>query len=243
MIMGRLWKNPLRDRRSNFGEAGYTLVEVLIALSLVALLSVGLASGVGTGTRVWERVDQRSQLLGEAVVLDDIIRSHLQKAVPVLVDSTLHRSSVFFDGTATQVRFLTTASAGVASRGIFGEEFEIRETASGRMLQVRRAGEPLRQLAQPPATWEVASIPLSNDGLRFEYYGQTENDNQVRWHEDWRERNRLPQLIRLSLGSRRDADGGAHAEFVDIVVRPRMVSATIKAPVQSVSSFFEGGGA
>ena len=42
------------------GERGFTLLELLISMSLLGLLMLGLFGGLRLGARVWEAGDQQS---------------------------------------------------------------------------------------------------------------------------------------------------------------------------------------
>lgn len=95
---------PLHDRR------GMTLLEVLIAISMVALIVVVLASSLRVATRAWEAGERRAQVQQEVRAVVELVTEALAGAHPYRgrLGGGLQRV-VLFQGEPDEVRFVTTA--------------------------------------------------------------------------------------------------------------------------------------
>ncbi|MDH3594369.1 MAG: prepilin-type N-terminal cleavage/methylation domain-containing protein, partial [Rhodospirillales bacterium] len=62
-------------------SGGFTLVELLVALTLLGLIFVALFGGLRFGTRTWETGNQRSEAFAEVEVMQSLLRRQLAQAV------------------------------------------------------------------------------------------------------------------------------------------------------------------
>ncbi len=91
--------------RRIIGDGGFALVEALASLVIVGMISLMLIEGVGTGRRVWERIDTR-QASAEAI---EGAQSALRDRIEQAYLATLfyqNPPAVDFDGKADMVTFL-----------------------------------------------------------------------------------------------------------------------------------------
>ena len=63
-------------------ERGFTLLEMLIAMTLMALLAVGLTSGLRLGVRVWDGADERRLAVQEQQAAYILLRRTLTQLIP-----------------------------------------------------------------------------------------------------------------------------------------------------------------
>jgi general secretion pathway protein J len=65
------------------GEAGFTLLELLAALTVLAVLMAMMFGGLRFGARVWERGDAGLRGLAELQTAAGFIRRQIAQAIPV----------------------------------------------------------------------------------------------------------------------------------------------------------------
>src|SRR5262249_14943391 len=82
------------------GEAGFTLVELLVAFTLLALLVTGLFSGLRVGFKVWQQGNARTEHDQHAIVAQNFLRQVIGDAYPFFVGEDPTRGRVDFSGTA-----------------------------------------------------------------------------------------------------------------------------------------------
>jgi general secretion pathway protein J len=185
-----------QDRDDN-SEAGFTLLETLVALALTGLVLSALATLTAQFLPNWNRgIDriQRSELIGISMqrIAADLAAAEF---IPAGSDE---KKKPLFEGTPLSVTFVRTAIGPNAGIGL--DVVRISETTDrGRLVTVRtRTGfTPLPQGASPSQQLHLADpVVLLRAPLRlsFAYAGP----DKV-FHDDWHDAEKLPVAIRLTV--------------------------------------------
>jgi general secretion pathway protein J len=184
----------IRDRPGT--EAGFTLIEALVALALTGLLLSTLATLTAQWLPVWNRgLDriQNNELISMAM---QRICADLSAAEYVPPDRE-HKKPLF-DGSALSVTFVRTALGPNAGIGL--DIVRIGETADkGRLATVRTrapfapfpAGASLSEQIHATDPVVLLHAPLR---LSFAYAGP----DRI-FHDDWHDEEKLPATIMLTL--------------------------------------------
>ena len=103
-------------------RAGVTLIEVLIAVSLLSVLSVGILMALRVGMNALDKADRKLMDNRRAVGAMRILEQQLAGFIPVIAvggptDAAGFRVP-FFEGRARSMRFVSTYSLGEAERGL-----------------------------------------------------------------------------------------------------------------------------
>lgn len=174
--------------------AGFTLIEMVIAVSLTAVIALLAYSGLNLGSMGWSRAAQVTAGSDEARVAWSFVRSRLSEARPLRgVDDDEGR--VEFEGRPDRLRFVAPAPRQrAAPGGLYAYVLEVRDGALwldwGLYLPDRDelALEPPRRLV---------------DGVEsrrgFAYFGARREGEDPRWHERWDRPDALPGLVRIEL--------------------------------------------
>lgn len=200
-------------------QDGYTLLEMLVALSLTGFLSTALFANVGLGARVWDKVEDRSQQAAAENVLDKVVRRHIELAVPVGLTAGATRQQIFFEGRSRNLRFFTEASAGAMPPGIYGVEFQISGDQDNKALLVRRARVAIGGFHEDQyVAWDESRLMLAGREVDMAYYGHLDGDGEAEWHREWSSQRALPDLVRLSFGNGEEAKTILIAPVLDFSV-------------------------
>jgi general secretion pathway protein J len=179
---------------------GFTLVELLVALTLFALLSVLLFGGLRFGMRATESGTARLDFTDEIATASGFLRSQLADAQPLEKDDGAGRKSVAFEGEADSLEFVALPPAFLAGGGWYTIHLGV-ERADGHDLLVVRW-----RLVRQDQTSEAVSQPQDSvllDRVRtveFGYFGVLVDGDLPSWHAQWRDANLLPALVRLRVG-------------------------------------------
>lgn len=89
---------------------GFTLIEILIALSILGIIAVAISSKIGTGGDVWETESEHTELMQNAIVGLDKITRELKQAYEITAISGPGNTNGFVnfkyvDGTSNSFRF------------------------------------------------------------------------------------------------------------------------------------------
>jgi len=111
-----------RARDPRHRQSGLTLIEVLIAVTLVGLLMVAISTSLGIGLRAMERANGRLELNRRVVRTQQILEQQILNLTPaiaacVLEDERQPRAIPFFQGEPLAMRFVSTYSLRDGDRG------------------------------------------------------------------------------------------------------------------------------
>jgi len=171
-------------------EAGFTLIEVAVALALSALVSLILLQGIRLAVTGFERHTRAAERLDARQSLDALLRRVLGSAIMV---SRIAGSD--FVGRPDAVEFLGAADD--AGPGLYRIDLGIDPARRGRPLVLRR------RLAAPDGDpREAASIVATQvRTFRLAYFGSDAGDAAPAWHDSWQHLANLPLMVRVILDS------------------------------------------
>jgi general secretion pathway protein J len=181
------------DRR-RAGEAGFTLVEMIVALALFSLLSVLLFNNVGFGVRAWRSGSARSDELQRSVVAQQLLRRLLGNSYPMIVADNAPQPRVDFDGTRDTVEFLSDAPIVSGDAGRFRFKLFVNRTRERTDLVMTAAPE-LAGTEDASATRTVVVSDL--DHVELAYFGAPAPGTSAQWNDSWQKQSDMPSLLRL----------------------------------------------
>ena len=189
-------------------EAGFTLLEVLVALTVLGFLMLGLTQGVRFGLLAWDRQSRLIATRGELDAIDRVLRRLIEH-----MDPGTQRDPPRIIGTARGLEFATDLGPAAGPLGAREADAALLVEGGRLLLRWRPRLHGLRSGPPPPPT--ETELLRGVEALELAYWGPA-GDGPAAWRPEWRERG-LPQLVRLRL---RFGDGAAR-QWPDIVVAPR----------------------
>lgn len=174
---------------------GFTLLELLITLTILTML-VGVIFGcLHIGIRAWEKGEEVVEGNQEMRILLDLIPQQIRSLYPYKFKEG-DIESLAFKGDSDSIRFISTL--GATSRGTAGLALVsyFVDPSHGLMLCEKRIFK--REMFENEWDMKEDGIPLSSliSGIAFEYQGE-EGD----WSREWdaNEEGAFPYVIRLAL--------------------------------------------
>ena len=188
----------MTPRRARGGEAGFTLLEVLLATLLMTVILGALATVTAQWLPNWNRgiarVQQAERLaLGLERVLSDL-------SVAEMVTMNSDNQHPLFDGSELSVTFVRSAVGPSTRPGL--EVIRLIEKADERGLALVRERAPFNPMPSDAQIRFVDQVVLVRSPFRvsFAYAGLDQA-----WQPTWRNQMQLPNKIRVSV---RDARTG-----------------------------------
>jgi general secretion pathway protein J len=178
-------------------EAGFSLLELLVAMTILALVSMLAVGGLRVIADGWrERRGDAARVAVQARGAE-LVREELSRSLP-LDWGEAGRFRVAFDGDEEGVRFVTASPAYRRGRGLIMWEYGIEAGPTSARLVARRlpvpedgAGFEMLEAVDPTVVLELPP------GVRLEYLGREGEEAQAAWAGRWREAARLPMAVRL----------------------------------------------
>jgi general secretion pathway protein J len=212
--------------RRGTSSAGFTLLELLIAITLLGLLMVALFGGLRLGARAWERSEERLDEVARLQVVENFLRDRIAQAYPLVAEDETSASRLTFEGQPDGLRFVTLMPEHLGT-GFAEFTVAVVDHAGGRDLvaQWRRVEDPsdaleaVREDEEP----QVKLLLEGVESLELAYYGAPGRGEPIAWREQWLEARALPDLIRVRIvfaeGDRR--------RWPDLIVRPMTDAAAL----------------
>ncbi len=197
------------------GERGFTLIEVLVGLTLLGALVAVLTGALRLGLQGRETVDARAEWLDEVRVSQTFVRQYIEAARPFSWVRD-RRTEVAFEGLRESVSFVAAMPGWQTPGGLY-------------LVRIAREGDKL-MLTRRITSGETDGFDFSAEAertilatgiarLEFSYYGgATPLDGTPRWHDQWQGQAATPRLVRLDITYR------------DGVRWPVLVAATMIGP-------------
>lgn len=197
------------------GQRGFTLLELLIAITLLAMLSVMLLGGMRLGGRVWERSVKGIDQTEETRIARDFIRTALSGAYPLLDKSDPTHPVIGLVGEAKSLSFLAPMPQSLGAAGLARMSLYVEDAGDTRRLILALRPE----LAFDDAKSPPPSILLGKvQNAEFSYFGAEEAGKPPVWQDHWKSAIALPKLIRLRIAF---AEGDARP-WPDLIIAPRI---------------------
>jgi len=206
-------------------QAGFTLIELIIAITLVSLISLLLYSGLRLGTSAWEGVETRVDETSELRMARTFLKRELLQARQVQVTIDAQRRFVFA-GDTQSLELAAPLSEYVGIPGLYILRLTLATNGQRQQLVLTRwllnpkvlAGEEQGPAWQPLQGNETGTAPPSSsqsdvasaafgrdvllDGvgeLAFSYFGAQQGEVSPDWHPDWIDQPRVPLAVRIHL--------------------------------------------
>ena len=183
---------------------GFTLVELLVAMTLIGLIFVALFGGLRFGARTWEAGNARSEVSAQIEVTQSLIRRQLAQAI---VLPGFRRGDFSFDGEAERLSFTAPGPSQIGLGGIYLFELFTENSEQDQRLVLRwRLHRPELDPESPLEDEERKTRVLLDglEALRIEYFGDPEDSEDPQWLESWNGFDVLPELISVRLDLPRD---------------------------------------
>jgi general secretion pathway protein J len=187
------------DRLAN--ARGMTLLEVLLALTILALIVVVLVAALRVGVRAWEAGERRAAGHQELRAMIELLTEALSTAFPYKgrLGEGLTRT-VLFEGEADEVHWVTTAPPLLLEApAVPFHAITLRYTSEGEL----RLTERLVPTDEPFGDEPHVGLSRAVSAFHLEY-----RDEQGAWQSRWEKANNsLPRAVRVELTVREPGRG------------------------------------
>jgi general secretion pathway protein J len=203
--------SPQPSPRGRGSSVGFTLVEVIIAFALLAMLAGMMFAGFRFALGASEKGAVRNEMHEDMRRAQDFLRQHLEEMLPLRYQKELGQP-LRFKGDAEKIVYIAPVISRVAEGGIQWWELAARGSGAERILALRRIAYTGDESATPEFNEKEESTLAQNIvSVKFSYFDQPDPLLSGNWTDNWTDEQRLPNLIRVQVIG---AQGRAWPEFV-----------------------------
>jgi len=176
-------------------SAGFTLLEILVALVVLGFLLAGLSQGVRFGLRAWDSESRLVDRRTDMDAMERVLRGVIAEADPGDVNEPAP-----FRGETGRLDLVTRLPGGAAGLPTGDAEVGLGVDAQHRFVLRWRASPHAERLGPPPPLQQ--SVLLEGvDGVAFAYLRRPEQGGG--WSETWHDLS-LPALVRITVDFPKD---------------------------------------
>ncbi|MFC7739022.1 type II secretion system protein J [Roseomonas sp. GCM10028921] len=190
-------------------DAGFTLLEILVALVVLGFLIAGLTQSTRFGLRALDRQAARAATVGELEAVDRVLRRLVEG-----IDPGNAREDPVVEGDQRSLRMVTDLGAAAAALGDGATEVRLT-VESGRLVMLWVPARHVTPLASPPPPRREVLLE-GIVALDLAYWGPPQGGGAAAWQDAWAPPS-LPAMVRLRLVFPRDSG----RRWPDIVASPR----------------------
>ncbi len=195
------------------GSRGFTLLELLVAITIFSLVIAVLYAGYRLGIRSWESGERTHAAVSELRLAGSFVRRHVAQAFP-LATSKSGAWSVWFEGQPGRLVFVTAMPAHLGQGGMYEMTLQVDEQDDAAVLSVsRRLLHPDAEPGKPGVDDQARPLVADLESAAFSFFGVLGENSEESWQTSWQGRERLPRLVRLRLTSK------SVGEWPEMIVR------------------------
>jgi general secretion pathway protein J len=180
--------------------AGFTLLEVLGAMALLALLLLGVYSGVRSATHTVQAGTAKIEQLDEVRSAQQFLRRELAQAMAQAISHDDNGNNIYFVGSENEMRFVAPLPGYLGKMGpqLIQIKLVPGDKGEGKRLEASLAVLPPDGSAPKPlGDPQVLVDGISGGG--FSYRGINEQGQPMDWQGDWKYTNNMPNVVTIKL--------------------------------------------
>jgi len=199
-------------------EAGFTLVELLVALALFSLLTMLLFDNVRAGLHAWRHGSQYAEDLGRRSNVQDSVRRLVGNLYPMAVTDSAGVPRIEFEGSSEHIGFLGKAPSVVGEGGLFRYRLSVerQQDRTDLILSATQELSSAQETATPARTLLLPDIAQAE----FAYFGNAPDERLAKWQDGWKLRADIPKLVRVRVSFRPDDT----RSWPELLIAPRILA-------------------
>lgn len=176
------------DRRVCVGSSGFTLLELVIAMTILTLVTMIIGGGLRLGINAWKKGELETDETQRLRILSGMFSRQIKSAYPykMIIDD---KDVIVFRGEKNALLFVTTTMES-SFDGLKWVRYEYRDN----MLLYKEGLLPDKKLTEH-ISGDEETLDRDIGDVVFEYYSKDEEN----WKEEWEPAETLPEAVRVKI--------------------------------------------
>ena len=200
--------------------SGFTLLELTVALLLLALMSSVLYGTLSLSADSWDRGESKVTQVGDMRLAQEFLREALAAQFPLRLHKVVEQP-LYFQGKSDSLAFAATLP-GRAGGGTYYFRLAVNASGDRSQLALARTIPDYAATGLPDFAGAEQSVLADQiKEVRFGYFGRDKDSNDANaptWRDQWDDPQTLPLLIRM------DVVPAAGPAWPQLVVEPRIAA-------------------
>jgi general secretion pathway protein J len=187
---------------------GFTLVELIVALTLLALLSAVLFGSLDLASRSWDAGESKAEATAEMRLAGQFLRNQLEAQHPQRMRK-VQEFPLLFTGERDSLTYAAPLPERVQGGGVWLYRLAVRQRGDKSQLVQERMIPDLAATQMPVfAEPEVAVLADDVGEIRLQYFGRDAGSaatTEPTWRDRWDDRQTLPLSLRIDVVPKKGA--------------------------------------
>ena len=198
---------------------GFTLVELTIALVLMAAIGALLYGSLSLSARTWDGGEAKMQQVADLRTTQTYLRAQIAAAYPQRM-LKIAGFPLLFAGERDEMRYAAALPARVAEGGVYYFRLAVVKSGDRSLLVQERTIPDVNALdmADMPPDAERSTLAEGIAELKIAYFGRPAGSADTvapSWLDRWDDKQKLPMLVRIEVKPEKGA------AWPTLVVEPR----------------------
>ena len=191
-------KTDGKTTRSSVGSPGFTLIEVVLALTIFALMGGILYGAYSLGHSAVAKSQVNSARNQKQRSIADLLGSYVRSTFPYR--ESPQEQTIFFEGDSESLTFVSAYSQGMGGRGIAKIQITQDEDEKGWATIKLDETAPVRINSESSSGGQTYSLVLHDNVKEFRLAYLDPQAEEEAWEERWdgKERRMLPRAVRFT---------------------------------------------
>ncbi len=177
---------------------GFTLIEVLIALTLLSIMVVLLFTSLKICADSWEKGESKIAEVDEVGVVYNFFQRHLSAALPLWNDVKEGEKVFSFQGKSQSLQFVSTFPASAEKPGPQLFSIFMQDEGQERVIKVLLTPFfPVADGEESQGDPDTLIDHVSNFSLS--YFGAEDATSESVWRDEWLEKKFQPKLVKIKI--------------------------------------------
>jgi len=183
--------------------AGFSLLELVIALALVAMIAALLTGSLSMAARTWDGGDKKAGDVASMRQAQEFLREQLTAELPLRLKKVVEMP-LMFSGEHDEIRYAAALPPRVQEGGAWFFRLAVVKDGDKSRLVLERTYPDPTALENPQFAADAERSVLA-DGiaeLTISYFGRDENATDAdtpTWRDRWDDKQRLPLLVKIEV--------------------------------------------
>ncbi len=180
-------------KTQRFCQQGFSLIEVLIALSLLSVMMLMLFASLRISAKSWDKGESKLVEVSEMTSVHNFFHNQLAASLPLWDDFIEENKQFSFQGSKQELQFIASLPASSGRLGL--QRFNIRLENN----KIKVAIKPFYPTLVGKK-WQIEDVVLIDNisMLTISYFGNEKIKDIGEWQNEWAY-DHLPQLIAIDI--------------------------------------------
>ncbi len=177
---------------------GFTLIEVIIAMTLLSIMMALLFGSMRISSESWQKGEAKIADVNNVAVVYQFFQQHLTTAKPLWDDFSEENKSLSFQGHKQSLQFVSSFPASAKKSG--SQLFSLKLLSEKDENYIQVSIKPFFPVIKGEE-WKPEEVTLLNHvkDISFSYLNVDETQPEGFWQDEWFNMDTMPRLVKIKI--------------------------------------------